>query len=69
MKVRPTLEEAKRIMAEGDYGGIPISTEIYSDSTTPIEGAAQTESRQQACLFAGKRRGRQKMGTIFFSGL
>lgn len=37
MKIRPTLEEAKQIMAEGDYGVIPISTEIYSDSTTPIE--------------------------------
>ena len=24
-------------MAEGEYGVIPVSTEIYSDSTTPIE--------------------------------
>ena len=37
MKIRPTLEEAKQIMAEGAYGVIPISTEIFSDSTTPIE--------------------------------
>ena len=37
MKIRPTLEEAKQIMEEGDYGVIPVSTEIYSDSTTPIE--------------------------------
>lgn len=37
MKIRPTLEEVKQIMAEGDYGVIPVSAEIYSDSTTPIE--------------------------------
>ncbi|MDE7222992.1 MAG: anthranilate synthase component I, partial [Acetatifactor sp.] len=37
MKIRPTLEEAKQIMEKGNYGVIPISTEIYSDSTTPIE--------------------------------
>lgn len=37
MKIRPTLEEVKQIMEEGDYGVIPVSAEIYSDSTTPIE--------------------------------
>ena len=37
MKIRPTLEEVKQIMAGGDYGVIPVSAEIYSDSTTPIE--------------------------------
>lgn len=37
MKIRPTLEEVKQVMAEGDYGVIPVSAEIYSDSTTPIE--------------------------------
>lgn len=37
MEIRPTLEEVKQIMAQGDYGVIPVSAEIYSDSTTPIE--------------------------------
>lgn len=37
MKIRPTLEEVKQILATGDYGVVPVSTEIYSDSTTPIE--------------------------------
>lgn len=37
MKIKPTLEEVRQIMAEGEYGVIPVSTEIYSDSTTPIE--------------------------------
>lgn len=37
MKITPTLEECKNIAAEGSYGVIPISTELYADMTTPIE--------------------------------
>ena len=37
MKITPTLEECKKIAAEGNYGVIPISTEMYADMTTPIE--------------------------------
>ena len=37
MKIIPTLEECKKIAAEGSYGVIPISTEMYADMTTPIE--------------------------------
>ena len=37
MKITPTLEECKNIAAEGRYGVIPISTELYADMTTPIE--------------------------------
>ncbi len=37
MKIRPTLNEVREILKEGNYGVIPVSTEIFSDSTTPIE--------------------------------
>ncbi|MCM1102090.1 MAG: anthranilate synthase component I [Clostridium sp.] len=37
MKVIPSLEECKELAAKGSYGVIPVSCEIYSDSTTPIE--------------------------------
>lgn len=37
MNTRPTLEECKRIAAGGNYGVIPVSTEIFSDMSTPIE--------------------------------
>ena len=37
MKLRPTLEECVALAAEGSYGVIPVSTEILSDTTTPIE--------------------------------
>lgn len=37
MKIQPTLEECKAITAAGNYGTIPISTELYADAVTPIE--------------------------------
>ena len=37
MKLQPTLEECKTLAAEGYYGVIPISTEIFADTSTPIE--------------------------------
>lgn len=37
MKLQPTLEECKTLAAEGIYGVIPVSTEIFSDTSTPIE--------------------------------
>ena len=37
MKLQPSLEECKSLAAESIYGVIPVSTEIFSDTSTPIE--------------------------------
>ena len=37
MKIRPTIVEAKEIAATGHYNVLPVSLEILSDFTTPIE--------------------------------
>lgn len=37
MKVNRTLEECKQLAETEQYGVIPLSTEIYGDSKTPIE--------------------------------
>ncbi len=37
MRIQPTLEECRALMDEGGYGVIPVSCEMYADSTTPIE--------------------------------
>ncbi|QIB69141.1 anthranilate synthase component I [Aminipila butyrica] len=34
---KPSLEESKKIAAEGDYKNIPVSCEIYGDTCTPVE--------------------------------
>lgn len=36
-RVRPAMEEVKRLASEGGYGVIPVSMEIYSDITTTVE--------------------------------
>ena len=37
MKLQPTLEECKALTEKNSYGVIPVSTEILSDTSTPIE--------------------------------
>lgn len=37
MKIQPALEECKKLADEGNYGVIPVSTEIFSDASTPVE--------------------------------
>ena len=37
MKVNRTLEECKQLARSGDYGVLPLATEIYGDAKTPIE--------------------------------
>lgn len=37
MKIQPALEECKKLADEGNYGVIPVSTEILSDAFTPVE--------------------------------
>lgn len=37
MKVIPSLEECKNLCGEGAYGVVPVSCELYADTTTPIE--------------------------------
>ena len=37
MQIRPTYDEVRKIAAEGKYDVLPLSVEILSDFTTPIE--------------------------------
>ncbi|MDE6640960.1 MAG: anthranilate synthase component I [Acetatifactor sp.] len=37
MKINLTLEECKKLTAQGEYGLIPVSTEMYADICTPME--------------------------------
>lgn len=37
MKLNLTLEECKKLAAQGEYGLIPVSTELFADICTPME--------------------------------
>ena len=47
MNVLPTQEEVRRIASTGKYKVIPVSCEILSDFTTPIETL-----RRLKCIYA-----------------
>lgn len=37
MKTKPAIEECRKLASEGNYGVIPVSTEILADTCTPVE--------------------------------
>ena len=58
MKITPTLEECKIIAAEGGYGVIPISTELYADMTTTYRSVAHLKKRSAVMSICWKARRR-----------
>ena len=47
MNVLPTQEEVRRIASTGKYKVIPVSCEILSDFTTPIETLRRPAMKSQ----------------------
>lgn len=59
----PMLDEVKEILKKGDYSIIPITKELYSDTTTPIEVLKILKNISKHCyllesMSASKRGGR-----------
>lgn len=68
MKVQPALDECKKIAAEGGYGVIPISTEIYSDMSTPIEVLRTLKNVSSHVYLLESARADEKWGRYSFLG-
>lgn len=68
MIYQPSLEEVKEIAKQGSYGVIPISTEIYSDSTTPIEVLRILKKVSQHVYLLESAKADQKWGRYSFLG-
>ncbi|MBD5533676.1 MAG: anthranilate synthase component I [Lachnospiraceae bacterium] len=64
----PTLEEAERIVQNGDYRAIPISTEIYSDSRTPIEVLRSLKKVSRHCYILESVEQTRRWGRDTFLG-
>ena len=63
MNVLPTQEEVRRIASTGKYKVIPVSCEILSDFTTPIETLRRLKNVSMRCYmlesaYADETRGR-----------
>ena len=46
----PTLEEARQIAGTGDFRSIPITREILSDFTTPIQAMRILRTESSHCF-------------------
>lgn len=63
-----TLEQVKKIMAEGDYGRIPLTKEIYSDIRTPIEVLRVLKQVSRHCYLLESVEESKRWGRYTFLG-
>ena len=63
--MKPTLEEAKILAKEG-YKVIPISLELYSDFTTPIEVLKKLKYVSNHCYLLESAEADEKWGRYSF---
>ena len=68
MMIRPTLEEVKRMMSQDNFGVIPVSTEIFSDSTTPVEVLRRLKAVSRHVYLLESAEADKKWGRYSFLG-
>ncbi|MDD6347190.1 MAG: anthranilate synthase component I family protein [Lachnospiraceae bacterium] len=68
MTIRPTLEEVRQIAAAGQYSVVPVSCEILSDFTTPIETVRILKNVSTHCYMLESARADEKWGRYTFLG-
>ena len=68
MEFRPSLEEVNKIASSGKYDIAPISCEILSDFTTPIETVRILKSRSTHCYMLESAQANDKWGRYSFLG-
>lgn len=66
--IKPELEKAREIAAEGGYKVIPISMELYSDFVTPIEVLRKLKNVSRHCYLLESIEDSQKWGRYTFLG-
>ena len=68
MKVLPTLSEAKEIAAKGNYDVLPLSCELLSDFTTPIEAMKILKTVSPHCYMLESAQANDRWGRYTFLG-
>ncbi|MDO4460107.1 MAG: anthranilate synthase component I [Clostridia bacterium] len=68
MKFIPDLTEVKRIATEGKYNIVPISCELLSDFTTPIETMKILKNVSTHCYLLESAQANEKWGRYTFLG-
>ncbi len=68
MKISPSLSEAKKIAAAGQYNVLPVSCEMLSDFTTPIETMKILKNISTHCYMLESAWANDKWGRYTFLG-
>lgn len=68
MKIRPTLTEVRKIASELKYNVLPISCEILSDFTTPIETMRILKNISTHCYMLESAQANETWGRYTFLG-
>lgn len=68
MEILPKMDEAKRIAAMGCYKALPVSCEILSDFTTPIETMRRLKNVSTHCYMLESAMANDKWGRYTFLG-
>ena len=68
MKIRPSLEEARRWAASGAYRVLPLSCEMLSDRLTPIECLRILKGVSTHCYLLESAEDRERWGRYTFLG-
>ncbi len=68
MNIRPNLQEASALAAQGIYKCIPVSTELYSDLYTPIEVLRKLKRVSRHCYMLESIEDNEKWGRYTFLG-
>ncbi len=68
MNITPSLEKLKELAAEGRYTVAPVSTELLSDFTTPIEALRVLKNVSDHCFLLESARADETWGRYTFLG-
>ena len=68
MKILPSLDEVKEIAKSGKYNVLPVSTEILSDFTTPIETMKILKNVSTHCYMLESAQANDTWGRYSFLG-
>ena len=68
MEIRPTVDEVRKIASSGDYSVLPLSCEILSDFTTPIETMKVLKNVSTHCYMLESAQSNERWGRYTFMG-
>ncbi len=66
--IYPSIEEAKKILSEGDYKRIPIKMDLCSDMVTPVMAIKRLKKVSKHCFMLESAEATKKWGRYTFLG-